>query len=327
MNFSDGSTNLQDVFNYVKDSDKNIASVTLITDGVITSGTNPYYDAVNAGFPVFTIGIGDSTKRKDVELKKILHNDFIYAETPTKIISTISNNGFAGESVTANLFEDNKFISKQDIILSNTGIQSITFDYTPQSAGEKKLSVQLSTLKDEFTTANNKQISYVNVLSNKIKVLLLASSPSSDLTFIKNSLSRDENIELSEIVQISQDKFLNKLNYQKLDSAEVLFLIGFPSDKTSEELFNRVISKITENKTPYFITLSSGVSLNRLSKLGNDLPFIISQSFTGYREVQPYILPEEISDPILQYSVESQIDAWKNLPPVLQPSAALHTKR
>ncbi len=321
MNFSDGSTNLQDVFNYVKDSDKNIASVTLITDGVITSGTNPYYDAVNAGFPVFTIGIGDSTKRKDVELKKILHNDFIYAETPTKIISTISNNGFAGESVTANLFEDNKFISKQDIILSNTGIQSITFDYTPQSAGEKKLSVQLSTLKDEFTTANNKQISYVNVLSNKIKVLLLASSPSSDLTFIKNSLSRDENIELTEIVQISQDKFLNKLNYQKLDSAEVLFLIGFPSDKTSEELFNRVISKITENKTPYFVTLSSGVSLNRLSKLGNDLPFIISQSFTGYREVQPYILPEEISDPILQYSVESQIDAWKNLPPVLQPSA------
>jgi len=54
------------------------------------------------------------------------------------------------------------------------------------------LSVQLSTLKDEFTAANNKQISYVNVLSNKIKVLLLASSPSSDLTFIKKSLSKEK---------------------------------------------------------------------------------------------------------------------------------------
>jgi hypothetical protein len=319
VNFSDGATNLQQVFNFIKNSDRNIASITLITDGVITSGTNPYYDAVNTGIPVFTIGIGDTTQRKDVEIKKILHNDFIYAETPTKIIATISNNGFADESVTANLFEDNKFISKQDIILSNAGIQNISFDFTPQSAGEKKLSIELSPLKDEFTKANNKQISYVKILSNKIKVLLLASTPSSDLTFIKNALSRDENIELSQIVQVSQDKFLTKLNYQKLDSAEVLFLIGFPSGNTPEEFFNLVASKIRDSKTPFFITLSSDVSLSRLSRLGNVLPFTISQSFTGYREVQPYISPDELSDPILQYSDKNQIDAWNNLPPVLQP--------
>jgi len=47
INLSDGATNIQEVFNSVKNSDKNIASVTLITDGVITSGANPYYDAVN----------------------------------------------------------------------------------------------------------------------------------------------------------------------------------------------------------------------------------------------------------------------------------------
>ena len=115
MNFSDGSTNLQEIFNYVRSSDKNIASVTLITDGVITSGSNPYYDAINLGIPVFTIGIGDTTQRKDIELKKVLHNDFIYAETPTSIIATISNKGFAGETVTATLYEDNKFISQQTV--------------------------------------------------------------------------------------------------------------------------------------------------------------------------------------------------------------------
>ncbi len=127
VNFSDGATDLQEIFDYVKNSDKNIASVTLITDGVITSGSNPYYDAVNLGIPVFTIGIGDTTQRKDVELKKVLHNDFIYAETPTNIIATISNKGFAGESVTATLYEDNKFISQQNLILSNAGIQNIIF--------------------------------------------------------------------------------------------------------------------------------------------------------------------------------------------------------
>ena len=326
VDFSDGSTNLQEVINYVKNSDKNIASVTLITDGVITSGANPYYDAVNLGIPVFTIGIGDTTQRKDVELKKVLHNDFIYAETPTNIIATISNNRFAGESVTATLFEENKFVSEQTIILSNAGIQNISFDYKAQSHGEKKLSIELSTLKDEFTTANNKQVFYVNVFSNKIKVILLASSPSSDLTFIKNALSRDENIEVYSIVQVSSDKFLDRLNYQKLDSADVLFLIGFPSDQTPEELLNRVFSKIKDSKTPYFITLSAGVSLNKLARLSNDLPFTFSQGLAGFREVQPFVLPEQISNPILQYSDKNPVDIWNNLPPVLQPGSIFKSR-
>lgn len=326
LTFSDGATNIQQVFNIVKNSDQNIASVSLITDGVITSGANPYYDAVNIGIPVFTIGIGDTTKRKDVLIKKVLHNDFIYSETPTKIVATISNQGFAGESVSVTLYEDNNFVSKQDFILNNSGIQNISFDYTPQSAGEKKLSIELSRLKDEFTSANNKNVFYVNVLTNKIKVFILASTPCADLTFIENSLKRDENIELNSIVQLSGEKFLNKINYQILDSADVLFLIGFPSDKTPVELFNRIITKIKEKKTPYFLTLSPDVSLTRLTQLADDLPFSISQNFKAYREVQPYISPDEFSNPILQYNDENKIDGWNNLPPVLQPNAIFTAK-
>lgn len=320
INFTDGSTNLQEIFNQVKRSDKNIASITLITDGVITSGSNPYYDAINLGIPVFTIGIGDTTQRKDVELKKVLHNDFLYTETPASIIATVHHKGFAGETVTASLYENNKFISKQTFNLSDAGIQNISFDYQANTSGEKKLSIVLSNLEDEFTTANNKQVFYVNILSNKIKVMLLASSPSADVTFIKNSMARDENIEVNSIVQISRDKFLDKLNYQILDSADVLFLIGFPSDATPDELLNRVIAKIKEDKIPFFLTLSAGVSINKLAKLGTELPFTFSQNFAGFREVQPNILPEQILNPILQQSEKNLLDAWNNLPPVLQPS-------
>ena len=326
LNFSQRATNVQQVFNSIKNSDQNIASVTLITDGVITAGANPYYDAVNYGIPIFTIGIGDTTKRKDVLIKKVLHNDFIYAETPTKIIATISNQGFAGKSVFLILYEDNNFVSRRDLILSSSGIQNASFDYTPQSSGEKKLSIVLSGLKDEFTYANNKNIFYVNVLTNKIKVFILASTPCADLTFIENSLKRDENIELNSIVQLSSDKFLNKINYQKLDSADVFFLIGFPSDKTPVEILNRVIPKIKDGKTPYFITLSPDVSLTRLSQMADDLSFTISQNFNAYREVQPYISPDEFSNSILQYNDENKMDGWNNLPPVLQPNAIFNAK-
>ena len=318
ISFTDGSTNLQDVFNYVKGSDKNIASVTLITDGVLTSGSNPYYEAIKLGIPIFTIGIGDTTQRKDVEIKKVLHNDYLYAKTPTNIIATIYNKDFAGQSVTASLYEDNKFISRQNVSLSSAGIQNVAFDYDPQSSGEKKLSVTITPLKNEFTTANNKKIFYVNVLSNKIKVVLLASSPSADLTFINNALKRDENLEVSSIVQIAQDKFLNKLNYQILDSANVFFLIGFPSDLTPENLLNRVIARIKNDKVPYFLTLSSEISLNRLSLLGDELSFTVTGISNIYREVQPEILQEQSTNPILKQSDKDIIGLWNKLPPVLQ---------
>jgi len=318
INFSDGSTNLQEIFDFVKNSDRNIASLTMITDGVITSGSNPYYNAVNIGIPVFAIGIGDTTQRKDVNLKKVLHNDFIYTQTPTSIIATVANKGFSGEQITAKLFEDNKFVSQQNLTLSNTGIQNISFDYNPEVVGEKKLSIELSSLNDEFTTINNKQIFYLNVLSNKIKVLLLASAPSPDLTFIQNSLSRDQNIEVRSIVQVSADKFLSKLSYDIVDSADVLFLVGFPSDKTPSELFNLVSTKIKENNTPFFITLSSGVNLIRLSSLGDELPFTFNQNIPGFREVQPYLLPEALTNPIVQSPDQNLQQVWNNLPPVLQ---------
>ncbi|MCW8817253.1 MAG: VWA domain-containing protein, partial [Ignavibacteriaceae bacterium] len=318
VNFSNGSTNLEDVFNFTKSSDKNIASVTLISDGVLTSGSNPYYDAINLGIPLFTIGIGDTTQRKDIEIKKVLHNDFLYAKTPTSIIATIYNKGFSGESIIASMYEDNKFISQQNVILSSAGIQNISFDYNPESSGEKKMSISIKPLKNEFTNANNKKIFYVNVLSNKINVVLVASSPSADLTFINNALKRDENLKVSSIVQVAQDKFLDKWNYQILDSANVLFLIGFPSDQTPKNLLNRVIARIKSDKVPYFLTLSAGISLNKLSLFGDELSFTVNQLSNGYREVQPQILQEQSNNPILKQGDKNLIDLWNNLPPVLQ---------
>ncbi|MCZ7614197.1 MAG: hypothetical protein M5T52_11855 [Ignavibacteriaceae bacterium] len=270
---------------------------------------------------MFTIGIGDTTQHTDVEIKKVLHNDIVYVETPTNIISTISNKGFSGDLITAALYEDNKFISQQTVKLSPSGIQNITFDYSPQSSGEKKLSIQLSSLKGEFTTANNKQVFYVNVLSNKIKVLLLASSPNADITFIKNALKRDENIQVNSIVQISYNKFQNELNYNVIDSADVLFLIGFPSDKTPQELLSRVITKIKDKETPFFFTLSSGISINKLQSFGNVLPFNIIQMIGGSKEVQPYLLPEQAANPIFQQTDKNPLNDWNNLPPVSQPNA------
>ena len=256
IDFTDGVTNITEVFNTLDDDETNYASIVIISDGVYTEGSNPTYKATNLPLPVFTIGIGDTTRRNDVEVSKVLFNDIVYAETPTSIIAAIQNKGFEGETVIVSLFENNQKIDEQNIVISQSGIQNVSFSYTPKISGEKKLSVLITNLSEEFTYANNKKIFYVNVLSNKIKVMILAGSPSTDLSFIKNALKSDENLTVNSLTQISADKFVEEINYSLVDSADLLFLVGFPGENTTVELLNFVQNNISEEKMPYFILFS-----------------------------------------------------------------------
>ncbi|RPI70778.1 MAG: hypothetical protein EHM47_11525, partial [Ignavibacteriales bacterium] len=327
INFSESSTNFSNIFSYVGKQNRNVSSVTIISDGVITDGSNPLYTAEKLNIPVFTIGVGDSSKRKDVEIRNILFNEYIYAETPTTILSTISSTGYAGEVINLSLFEQNMLVEQKRITLSSEGIQNVEFEYKPSSGGEKKLTIEASALEGEFTNANNKKIFYINVLDNKINVLIIAGSPSPDISFIKGTLRSDKNFKVNSLTQIAQNKFLEQENPDVLlDSADILFLTGFPSKETSTDFLNKVKEKIFTGNIPFFLKLSSGIDLTKLNLLQSELPVNLASKSTLYHEVQPDVLNNHERNPLLQNNMQNPVAAWENLPPVFQPDLKITLK-
>src|SRR5690554_958276 len=327
INFSEGGTNFSNIFSYLNKQKINISSVTIISDGVITDGSNPLFTAEKLNIPVFTIGVGDSSTRKDIEIRNVLFNEYIYAETPTTILTTISNTGYPGESINLSLYEDNIPVEQKRITLSPEGIQNVEFEYKPSSGGEKKLTVEASTLEGEFTTANNKKVFYVNVLDNKVNILILAGSPSPDISFIKGTLLSDKNFKVNSLTQIAQNKFLEKENAESLlDSADILFLIGFPSKETSGDFLNKVRDKIFNENIPFFVTLSSSTDINKLNQLQREMPVNIVSGSTLFNQVQPDILSNHEKNPLLQNNMQNPVAAWENLPPVIQPDHKINLK-
>lgn len=327
LSFKDGSTNFSDIFNSISEKKENISSIVILSDGVITDGSNPINAIDKIGIPVFTIGVGDTTKRKDIEIKNVLYNEFLYAETPTTLSAAIFNEGFANRNVSVSLQENDKVIEQKSILLSPDGIQNVQLNYTPITSGEKKLSVVISSIEEEFNKANNRKVFYINVLSSKVKVLLLAGSPSPDLSFIKQTLSTDANLSVNSITQIGANKYLEKNNREKLlDSSEILFLIGFPSKETSSEMLNRVSVLISSKNIPYLFVLSSSVEFNKLTQLKKDLPFSFTSTASNYLEVQPSISSDEFKNPLLQNKSSDPISAWNSLPPVFQPFSEFTAK-
>ncbi|MCX6149464.1 MAG: hypothetical protein NTX22_02950 [Ignavibacteriales bacterium] len=327
LKFAEPSTNFAKLFASIKNEENNISSISIISDGVITEGVNPLYNAEKLGIPIFTIGVGDTTKKNNIEIRKVLINEYVYAETPTTISVTISNTGFKNKNVTLSLFEDNQLMEKQNINLNNEELSTATLTYTPRNAGEKKITISVNELSGESSAADNKKIVYVNVLNNKIHALILAGSPSADLSFIKNSLSSDPNLKVSSITQIASNKFLESIDRNKLiDSADVLYLVGFPSQQTSSELLNKVLQAIRDKNKPFFIVLSSGLDYNKLKLLQPELPFTIKTIAPGSNEVQPSISFEEMEDPLLKSNAQNVIEAWNNLPPINKDNTELLAK-
>ena len=264
--------------------------------------------------------IGDTSRRIDAKINRVLYNQLLYEQTPTPIIVTIQNNGLGEARANLFLYENNILIEQKPIILSTNGIQNETFSYTPKSPGEKKLSVLVSKVKGEFTTANNRKIFYVKVLSNKIRVVILAGTPSSDFSFIKNTLKSDDNLTIKSITQISKNKFIEGNSFTSVDSADIIFMVGFPSADTPSDLLAKVSNRIVNGQVPFFFTFSNAVDINKLKQLQPELPFTIRNAFRGFRKVQPQIYPEQKDNPIIQNNADDILKAWNDLPPVTQLS-------
>ncbi|MDP4193096.1 MAG: vWA domain-containing protein [Bacteroidota bacterium] len=327
FSFSEATTNFSKIFNKIKSDENNIASIVVVSDGVITDGSNPIYQAEKLSIPVYTFGIGDTTKKDNLEIKKVLFNEYVYASNPTTINAAIASTGFKNRAVTLTLYEDNVKQVQQNVTLGNEAISSFNIPYTPRSAGEKKLTLTISELKGEYTYADNKKVFYINVLNNKLNTLILAGSPSADLSFVRNTLLSDENLKVNTLTQVSSGKFLENVNQSRLiDSANIMFLVGFPSQQTPDYLLNRVIHEIRDKNKPFFIVLSSGTDYNKLKALQAELPFTIGRISPGFTDAQPNVTNEELDNPLLQNNSANNASAWNNLPPVPKPNTELYTK-
>ncbi|MEJ5263429.1 MAG: hypothetical protein WHT45_12150, partial [Ignavibacterium sp.] len=324
LNFNESATNFSKLFNPDLLRDKNVASFTIISDGVITDGASPVYSAEKLGIPVIAVAIGDSSRKKDVSIKNVLFNEYVYAETPTQISATILNNGFEGQIVNAGLYEGNTLIEQQAIRLDESGVNSINFTYTPQQSGEKKLSIRINNLSGESTTVNNVYPFFLNVRSNKIKILLISGSPSPDLSFIKNALQKENNFQVNTLTQVSSSNFIEINPNQKIDSADVIFLLSFPNRQTSQEIFNRIKEKILNKNTPFFLMLDNSTDISKLQQISNELPINVKTLRGDYLNAQPDLNTDELNNPIISSNIN--LNDWNNLPPILFSSGDISVK-
>jgi hypothetical protein len=320
--FNNPYTNFEEIERFISKQENDIASITILSDGIITDGANPLYGLDKLSIPVFTVGIGDSTEQSDIILQEPQYNEMVYRGHAASIEARILNNNFAGKNVTVKLFEENSLVEQKNIVLGNSGIDNIKFDYIPKSVGERRLTISIPPLKDENSIHNNSKSFIIKVLNDKIKTFLISGAPSPDVAIISEALTKNERIKLKSVVELNNSKQIkgNNSNFA-MDSTDLFILLNYPAKGSNQDLFRQVKAQLLEKHKPFLILVNSGTNAAKLKELSSLLPF----SFET-------ISDEEISIEVYAGSSNSSLiktsDAqlWEQLPPVTQMKSELKAR-
>lgn len=203
FSFRDKKTNLSALLQQVYDlyGNQNLGAVVLATDGIYNAGSNPAYASIQLGAPVYTVALGDTTRQRDLVLRRVFHNRIAYLNDKFSIqidvaaqnaagansrltVSRVGEGGtqqLASEAISVD--RDNFFTTREFILDADRG-------------GVQRYRISLSPAAGEENTANNYRDIFVDVLDARQKILLLAHAPHPDLTAIRQALAGGRNNEL-----------------------------------------------------------------------------------------------------------------------------------
>lgn len=326
--FNGDATNISSALEGVqkRSEEENIEAVVIISDGNHDLGESPLHEVSHFGMPIYTVGVGDSTEQKDVLITRLLTNEIAYAGSRIPMDVTIKSSGFSAERVEVSLSEGSKTIAQQFLTLKEgTWEYPIKFFFEPKDEGTMRYTVSVSRLEGELTVANNTKSVFVKVMKSKMKVLLVAGAPSSDVAFIRRALTEDKNVDLEVLTQKSATDFYEaEFSSQMVNNVDCILLVGFPLSNSREDVLHAVQSEIQQQQKPLLIVLSRNIDAAKLRFLGSGLPFTIGPLNSTEVSASVQVPAKEQVNPLM--NLNGSPNLWDGLPPIYKTGTGFQAR-
>lgn len=181
----------------------------LFTDGHDFEMVSPTKTAMAARAretPVYAIPIGSHGQVRDVSLRMTHYQPYSYVRQKSRISAMARFTGCENELVNIQLLRNGTVIDTLQLSTRDEAELPIEFTVTEPEAGQFEYEIRAQPIYKETTITNNSAITYLNVLDDKLRVLLLEGSPYWDTTFLLRSLTRNDKMEVDAVIQIAPGK-------------------------------------------------------------------------------------------------------------------------
>ena len=284
---------------------KNVAGVILISDGIYNAGLSPLY--ANYNFPVYTLGIGDTTVRADIALKNIAYNKIAYQGNRFPLRAEVQVKNIAASGITATLLKRGRVVEKQTKKFSPG--QLLTFDFQPlaDEQGIQKYDVQIEGRPEEYNTKNNHASVFVEVVEGKKKILCVAASPHPDIKALREVITKNSNYEFLLHIPDVNPQQASDITPDKID------LVIFHQSPDLRGKTTALFQNFMQSKSSVLLILGHQSDLRQLAR--NNLPVKFESVPRDYDEVTPVVNPG-----LTHFSISAEASTtFSNFPPVSVP--------
>jgi hypothetical protein len=294
------------------------AAILLITDGAHNSGVDPARLARLARMPIHTIGVGSPEASLDLMISSVSVNPVVYQDSQVPVEIGYRAVGVSGKTVSLSLYDQmGEDIQNQSIrILDDFTEGTLKFEIPVDSAGRHKYTVSIKQLENELTYDNNRRSFYMNVLANRMRVLVMAGPPDQDLGDLIRRLKIDEQVEVIQHTTRGATFYEGDWPDDKLLSRiDVLILHHFPVRSNQKNALEVFAKQLSDRNIPIGFIDGENVDLVRFKVFE---PLLGVKALDGRsRIIKGYVNPVQ-RHAVITESDETDINrGWSDLPPVL----------
>jgi len=277
---------------------QNLGAIILATDGRFNQGINPAYRQSGFQGALYTVGIGDSARKKDLRIARTYANKTATINSTFEVRADIIAELCRGYSSSAMLKEGDELLSSAAVSVTNDRFdRAISFTVKAAKAGLHHYVLTLPTADGEGNTANNRRDIFVEVLDEKKKILIAAAAPHPDVNALKDALS---SMESYQVTVCNADNFPSSLA-----EYNAIILHGLPSARY------RLANAIDAAHKPLWFILTSQSDILAINSMK---PI----THTGIAPLPPHDMQATFNTPFNAFTVPPRIQTVTDkMPPLL----------
>ena len=318
LTFNAGQTNLYDPVQIIKNNENEISGSIIVSDGIFNQGRNPVFQSESIQKPIFTVGLGDTAKQKDLIVQNVVSNATGYVDTEHAVEATVINNGFANRSFRVQVVKNEVVLADKTISTTEeTSSHTLNFEIPLNEEGLQQFVLKVEALDQEWTVVNNQQPFAIDVIDQKQQILSLAFEIYPDVKAFRSLLLSDTNTNLYKRTWLGGNRFLEGDFTFSPDSLDLVVIQGLPATGIPSETMEQLSTIL--DKVPAILVASPKGSFQNFNLISDlSLP-VIFQSSINVNEIGLATSASSSQHPIMEIP---EIN-YSSLPSIFGPSSGL----
>jgi hypothetical protein len=209
-----------------------LAGVLMLTDGENNAGTPPLAAAAligRGGTAVYPIGLGSAKPPTNIRIVDLDVPRRVYPGDKFALNAVLQASGPQSMTVQVQLLDDvdsdaerstapegdgagatssesvPSVIDSREVVIAGDGtLTGVQFEMEPASVGRRKLTIRVIPPADDQNELDNERQAKYEVVSRRLRVMLVAGGPMREYRFVRNLLFRDPSVEVDVWLQTGQ---------------------------------------------------------------------------------------------------------------------------